>query len=535
MSPNVCIVRSLIVLFIRLGFNEISGNECGTTEFIDPKIVGGTATVRGAWPFLAALFYVEESKFFCGSTLISGKHVLTAAHCVQQKNSLRKLAPEDVTVLLGAYNLDLKIERGVEQRDIEEIYLHPDWKAFSEKYDADLAILVLSQIVEFTKYIRPICMPDDDLPIDTSGSIVGWGLSEKSKGNNHESIPVHAYTKALNDSYCYTTQQFLAMFSSMRIFCGGGDGSPNKGDSGGGFFILSGSSWIQYGIISASLSDARGNVLPNSFTLYTNLRAFRSWIDETVEKGGSSVMTAREKEKVKTDVWCNYEIVLESLYKCSVWGVNVTNTNFEVGSITGSHLSGYDAQNVTEIWFWTGILEHIPSGIGRKFNSLEKFWVSYDDRNLELKRLQRSNFKDMVHLWYLDVKYNSIETVDEDSLRDLPNLKHFVINNNKLKMLQKYTFEKNTKLKHVNANSNQLEFLDGDLFKNSPLLKDALFKDNHLKKISVDFTVLRSIKTIDFRGNQCIDKALDDVNNSTELQTLLNYQCNRIEDRIFFS
>ncbi|XP_037039164.1 prostasin-like [Bradysia coprophila] len=534
MSSNVCIVRSLILLFIHLGFKEISANECGTTEYIDPKIVGGTATVRGAWPFLAALFYVEDPKFFCGSTVISGKHVLTAAHCVQQKNSRRKLAPEDVTVLLGAYNLDLKIERGIEQRDVEAIYLHPDWRAFSDQYDADLAILVLSRIVEFTKYIRPICMPADDLPIDTPGSIVGWGLSERSTDNHPESIPLHAYTKALNDSYCYTTQQFLALFSSTRVFCGGGEGSPNKGDSGGGFFILSGSSWTQYGIISASISDARGNVLPNSFTLYTNLRAFRSWIDETVEKDGSSVMTAREKEKVKTDVWCNYEIVLESLYKCSVWGVNVTNTNFEVGSFTGSHVNGYDAQNVTEIWFWTGTLEHIPFGIGRKFNVLEKFWVSYDDRNLGLKRLQRSNFKDMGHLWYIDVKYNDVDTVDEDTLRDLPNLKYFVINNNKLKMLQKHTFEKNTKLKHVNANSNQLQFVHGDLFKNNQLLEEALFKDNNLKTISVDFTRLGSIKTIDFRGNQCIDKELGDVNNSTELQTLLNYQCNRM-DRFFFS
>lgn len=84
-----------------------------------------------------------------------------------------------MTVLLGAYNLDQKVERGVQQRDVEEIYLHPDWRAFSEKYDADLAILVLHRIVEFTNFIRPICMPDDDPPVDTLGSIVGnvFGIS----------------------------------------------------------------------------------------------------------------------------------------------------------------------------------------------------------------------------------------------------------------------------------------------------------------------------------------------------------------------
>lgn len=79
----------------------------------------------------------------------------------------------DVAVFLGAYNLNVKAERGAQQRDVDEICVHPEWKVDNDRYDADLAILVLSEIVEFTKYIRPICMPDDDPPIDNIGSIVG--------------------------------------------------------------------------------------------------------------------------------------------------------------------------------------------------------------------------------------------------------------------------------------------------------------------------------------------------------------------------
>lgn len=78
MSQNGLIVSlMLIVLLVQLRFSECSANECGTVEYIDPRIVKGTQTVRGAWPFLAALYYVEQSKFFCGATLISSKNVLT--------------------------------------------------------------------------------------------------------------------------------------------------------------------------------------------------------------------------------------------------------------------------------------------------------------------------------------------------------------------------------------------------------------------------------------------------------------------------
>lgn len=215
--------------------------------------------------------------------------------------------------------------------------------------------------------------------------------------------------------------------------------------------------------------------------------------------------------------------------------MNVTNENSEVRLFTGTHLTGYDASNVSEVWFWSGTFEYIPDGIGQKFKYLEKFWVGYDDRNLGLKVLRRSNFKDMDLLWYLDVKFNNVESVDEDTLRDLPNLKWFVIRNNKLKTLHKDTFQRNFKLKNVIADSNRIEFLHNDLFKNNALLEEASFKDNKLTTISTDFTQLKFVKKIDFHGNNCIDKALEDVNNVTEFQTLLLYQCNGIENRHFFS
>lgn len=95
-----------------------------------------------------------------------------AAHCVQQKNSAFKLSPEDVVVLLGVYNLDSKLERGVQQRDVDQIHVHPDWKVYHEKYDADIAIFVLNNIVVFTRYIRPVCITaDDDIVHNVRGSI----------------------------------------------------------------------------------------------------------------------------------------------------------------------------------------------------------------------------------------------------------------------------------------------------------------------------------------------------------------------------
>lgn len=205
-------------------------------------------------------------------------------------------------------------ERGAVQQNVSEIYIHPDWDVYDGKYDADISIFVLSENITFTNFIRPICLPEDDVIIsNVTGSIVGWGFIENGT-SSHLDFPSQGVTKALNDTYCYLTDYGIAMFSSARTFCGGaGSGSPSRGeivfvyvwmviklnstigDSGGGFFVMSESKWVQYGIISALRTNSVGQVNLDSFGIYTNVKEFKNWIVETVGISGCKVMTMRMK------------------------------------------------------------------------------------------------------------------------------------------------------------------------------------------------------------------------------------------------
>lgn len=90
-----------------------------------------------------------------------------------QKTPSKKLAPQNVHVLLGAHNLDIEMEKGTQRKDVEKIFIHPYWDTFDDKYDGDLAILVLSSVVEFTNYIRPICLTNEEVPADATAWIAG--------------------------------------------------------------------------------------------------------------------------------------------------------------------------------------------------------------------------------------------------------------------------------------------------------------------------------------------------------------------------
>lgn len=154
------------------GHRKLFNIDCGS--YVSKRIIGGSAVERGQWPFVVALLVKTSKQFFCGGTLITSKHVLTAAHCIQDKNVDKKLEAEQIEVLLGRHSLKDNSEKGSQTRDVEKIIVHPEWKFNIRKYDADLAILVLDHAVAFSNFIQPACLTDDpELDNENRGVVVG--------------------------------------------------------------------------------------------------------------------------------------------------------------------------------------------------------------------------------------------------------------------------------------------------------------------------------------------------------------------------
>lgn len=133
-------------------FNFINNVIISTNSLINSILICHT----GEYPWQVAILKKDttESVYVCGGTLISARHILTAAHCVKTYKG------RDLRARLGEWDVNHDVEFfPYIERDIVSVYVHPEFYA-GTLYN-DVAILQLDHDVDFSKnpHISPACLP----------------------------------------------------------------------------------------------------------------------------------------------------------------------------------------------------------------------------------------------------------------------------------------------------------------------------------------------------------------------------------------
>ena len=111
---------------------------------------------------------------YCGATLISDNHVLTAAHC------LKPFRREDIMIKLGEYDFNEDGETGDETFSVAAMKLHENYN--EQTYENDIAIMRLDRPATFSKSIWPICLPDNSRDFtNTRAFVIGNNKEESQK------------------------------------------------------------------------------------------------------------------------------------------------------------------------------------------------------------------------------------------------------------------------------------------------------------------------------------------------------------------
>ncbi|CRL03753.1 CLUMA_CG016961, isoform A [Clunio marinus] len=184
MISNVAVVLKYLLIFFAItqiqSGHLVEGpkaeNQCGVSLSASGLIYNGKVVKRNQWPFLVALMMVADGKFFCSGTLISRSHVLTAAHCLQEKGQETPSTPSEFILHLGKYNLSLVYECGSITVFPERIKIHPNWNIHQEKYDSDIALIKIEGTVPIRTNIFPACLWTSKMEAigHQTGTVVGW-------------------------------------------------------------------------------------------------------------------------------------------------------------------------------------------------------------------------------------------------------------------------------------------------------------------------------------------------------------------------
>uniref|UniRef100_A0A4W3JNJ8 Peptidase S1 domain-containing protein n=1 Tax=Callorhinchus milii TaxID=7868 RepID=A0A4W3JNJ8_CALMI len=232
---------------------------CGTQSEITSRIVGGTDSIQGEWPWQVSL---QIRSHLCGASIISDRWLLSAAHCFQD-------AISNVKIIKMKHFI---VGEGT-SRTIERIITHPNF-SIPGLFNNDIAVLELSSPLTFTDFIRPICLPSSSHVFrdGQTCTVTGWGtLSYQGLSLN----PLKADVNIVSNDACIRAYGNLI---SNKMLCAGilaGGIDACQGDSGGPLVCEESSgTWLLAGIVSFGDGCAQ----PDTPGVYSHVTALRDWV-----------------------------------------------------------------------------------------------------------------------------------------------------------------------------------------------------------------------------------------------------------------
>ncbi|XP_045771149.1 serine protease gd-like isoform X1 [Maniola jurtina] len=271
-----------------------SSAECGINFRNDPNapivplIVKGETFERGEWPWLVAIFKRKFSSlsYICAGTLVSERHVITAAHCMQRKSTYTAI--KNLVVRAGVYNLedwnddDITVTRGLAAASIHQAYN-------ASTLANDILVMTLTKNLPLSENIRPACLwsgnPNLKMIVGKSGVVAGWGANEMGPGGKGE--PRMVEMPIVSTETCRSSKPEFHKLTSSKTLCAGdhsGSG-PCLGDSGGGLYLLENGRWRIRGVVSLSLwaeGDAVCNV--DDYIVFTDTAQYLPWINSVMSE-----------------------------------------------------------------------------------------------------------------------------------------------------------------------------------------------------------------------------------------------------------
>ena len=258
-----------------------NNHSCGCPNWKDKdsfisKIVGGADAPPYLYPWLVALTDRHLTNPFCAGFIISSNIVLTAAHCLNDRQA------NQVQILARIH--DLRYFQG-ERHDIDQWISHPGYRIDNSMHLDDIALIKIR--TSFAEDLQPCCLPrasSNSYPqAKTEAVVSGWGKISVIPTSQHSPILQHVVMPIVDNKNrkCRQTitdskRQLCAGYENFSIdSCAGDSGAPLlvvEHENAEGYFVAAGI--VSYGNRQCDASISSG--------VYTRVSFYLDWISQTI-------------------------------------------------------------------------------------------------------------------------------------------------------------------------------------------------------------------------------------------------------------
>ncbi|XP_051825355.1 tryptase-like isoform X2 [Antechinus flavipes] len=248
------------------------------------QIIGGEEAPKKEWPWQVSLRkqedYGEEAlwKHFCGGSLIHPEWVLTAASCFFNEEE----EPSSYRVQLREQHLYYEDNL----MSLSKIVVHSNFTFDNE--GADIALLKLTESVQFSNQARPIKLPAASQNFsNTECWVTGWGNTGSEEVlsppfslkqvqvpifDNHDCEQLYHKVSTIAESTRIIPEDMICAGKKGHDICERDTGSP--------LVCKVEDSWLQAGVASWVENCGENSNRPG---VYTNILKYLDWIQKNIQ------------------------------------------------------------------------------------------------------------------------------------------------------------------------------------------------------------------------------------------------------------